>query len=78
MRRSSEIDGEAVEQFLVTRRAEEDLGARTYNHYLQAIDEFGKWLVATEAAAVNPVAGIDGPQRRDGRPPQAAGARPER
>ena len=41
-------------------REEEDLGARTYNHYLQAIDEFGKWLVATKRLPGNPVAGIDG------------------
>jgi site-specific recombinase XerC len=53
------IDGEAVEQFLVALRAEEDLGARTYNHYLQAFGEFCKWLVETGRLAANPVAGLD-------------------
>lgn len=53
------IDGEAVEQFLVALREEEDLGARTYNHYLQAFDEFCKWLVATKRLLSNPIAGLD-------------------
>ncbi|AMV40263.1 Tyrosine recombinase XerC [Planctomyces sp. SH-PL62] len=54
-----ELDAEAVENALKSIRREEDLGARTYNHYLQAIDEFGKWLVASKRLTVNPVAGID-------------------
>ena len=49
------IDGEAVEQFLVALRAEEDLGARTYNHYLQAFGEFCKWLVETADTKMIPV-----------------------
>jgi site-specific recombinase XerC len=53
------IDGESVEQFLIGLRAEEDLGARTYNHYLQAFGEFCKWLVETGRLAVNPVASLD-------------------
>lgn len=53
------IDGEAVEHFLVALRAQEDLGARTYNHYIQAFDEFCKWLVATKRLVANPIAGLD-------------------
>ena len=30
-----------------------------YNHYLQAVDEFGKWLMATRRLPLNPVAGIE-------------------
>ena len=54
-----EIDGESVEQFLVDLRADEDLGARTYNHYLQAFGEFCKWLVETGRLTANPIARLD-------------------
>jgi site-specific recombinase XerD len=54
-----ELDAEPVEEALKAIRNEDDLGARTYNHYLQAIDEFGKWLVATRRIPFNPVAGIE-------------------
>jgi site-specific recombinase XerD len=54
-----DLDAEAVENALKTIRRQDDLGARTYNHYLQAMDEFGKWLVASRRLAANPVAGID-------------------
>lgn len=56
---TGELEAEAVEDALKAIRKEEDLGARTYNHYLQAIDEFGKWLVASKRLPSNPVAGID-------------------
>ncbi len=55
----SDLDAEKVEEALKDIRHEDDLGARTYNHYLQAIDEFGKWLVSSKRLASNPVAGID-------------------
>jgi len=54
-----EIDGEKVEDRLKDIRREEDLGARTYNHYLQAIDEFGKWLVSSKRLSANPVTGLE-------------------
>jgi site-specific recombinase XerD len=54
-----DLDAEKVEEALKAIRAEEDLGARTYNHYLQAVDEFGKWLVASKRLLQNPVAGIE-------------------
>ena len=54
-----ELDAEKVEECLKQIRRTEDLGARTYNHYLQAIDEFGKWLVASKRQPMNPVAGIE-------------------
>ncbi len=54
-----ELEAEEVEEALKEIRRAEDLGARTYNHYLQAVDEFGKWLVASKRLSSNPVAGID-------------------
>jgi site-specific recombinase XerD len=54
-----ELDAEKAEECLKALRQAEDLGARTYNHYLQAVDEFGKWLAATKRLPVNPLAGID-------------------
>ena len=58
IRSIGEINAEKVEHALKDLRKAEDLGARTYNHYLQAIDEFGKWLVSTKRLLTNPVAGI--------------------
>ena len=55
----SDLDAEKVEEALKDIRHEDDLGARTYNHYLQAIDEFGKWLVSSKRLVSNPVAGIN-------------------
>jgi integrase len=54
-----DLDAERVEESLKVLRKQDDLGARTYNHYLQAIDEFGKWLVASKRLSLNPVAGIE-------------------
>ena len=53
-----QLNAEKVEHALKDLRKAEDLGAKTYNHYLQAIDEFGKWLVSTKRLLSNPVAGI--------------------
>lgn len=55
----SDMDGEKVVEWLNEAREEDDLGARTYNHYLQAADAFGKWLVATKRLPSNPVAGME-------------------
>jgi integrase len=55
----ADLDAEKVEEALKEIRRAEDLGARTYNHYLQAIDEFGKWLVSSKRLTINSVAGID-------------------
>ncbi len=55
----ADLAAEKVEEALKEIRREKDLGARTYNHYLQAVDEFGKWLVATKRLSSNPLVGID-------------------
>lgn len=53
------LDTEKVEESLKAIRLADDLGAWTYNHHLQAIDEFGKWLVSSKRLIINPLAGID-------------------
>jgi integrase len=40
-------------------RKTEKIGPKTYNHYLQAIDAFCNWCVATKKLIVNPLAGIE-------------------
>ncbi len=40
----ADFDADAVEEFLTKHCEKKDLGHRTYNHYLQAIDSFGNWL----------------------------------
>lgn len=52
------IEGDAVEVFLAELREEKNLGHRTYNHYLQAFEGFGNWLVARKRMSHNPVIGI--------------------
>ncbi len=53
------MDGEKVVDWLNEFREEEDIGARTYNHYLQAADAFGKWLVLTKRLPGNPLVGME-------------------
>jgi site-specific recombinase XerC len=53
-----DLDADAVEGFMVDLREEADLGHRTYNHYLQAIDSFCNWLVSRKKMSLNPLAGI--------------------
>src|ERR1700722_8236784 len=55
----AEIDAEAVVKFMRSLRKSEKIGPRTYNHYLQAIDAFGNWCVATKRLTANPLAGIE-------------------
>jgi len=55
----ADLNGEAVEIFLNELSEKEDLGHRTYNHYLQAIDSFGNWLVSTKRSAFNPTVGME-------------------
>jgi len=54
----ADIDAEAVQSFLRSLRKTENIGHRTYNHYLQAADAFLNWCVATKRLLVNPLIGI--------------------
>jgi integrase len=55
----SDIDGEPVQVYLRALRKEEDLGHRTYNHYLQAMDAFCNWCVLTKRLIANPILGLE-------------------
>ncbi len=55
----ADLDGEKLAGWLNELRAAEDLGARTFNHYLQAADAFGKWLAATKRLPANPLVGME-------------------
>ncbi len=56
----SEFDADAVESYLAQHCKDENLGHRTYNHYLQAVDSFGNWLAHPKRRVLehNPFAGI--------------------
>lgn len=56
---AAEITIEVVEAFLQQFAKDEDIGNRTYNHYVQALDEFCTWLVTSKRLAANPVLGIE-------------------
>jgi len=55
----ADLDAERAEEAMKEIHRADDLGKRTDNHYLQAMDEFGKWLVATKRLPSNPLAGIE-------------------
>lgn len=55
----AEMDGEKVVEWLNAARDAEDLGARTYNHYLQAADAFGRWLASSKRLPANPLVGME-------------------
>lgn len=54
-----EVTPELVRDFLNKDRKLRKLGARTYNHYLQAFDEFCNWLVKMNRLTANPISSLD-------------------
>jgi integrase len=54
----SDIETDTAQSYLDELAEEEDFGHRTYNHYVQAIDGFGNWLVTKKRTAFNPFAGL--------------------
>ncbi len=54
----ADLTAERVQAFICDHRDEEDLGAKTYNHYVQAVDSFGRWLVRSGRLAMNPLASL--------------------
>lgn len=54
----ADVDGPAVEACLHRLRTEMNFGPKTYNHYLQAFDQFCRWLVKSNRLASNPIAGL--------------------
>ena len=55
----ADFDSESVQRFLRLLRKSNNFGHRTYNQYLQAIDTFCNWCVATKRLSSNPLAGIE-------------------
>ncbi len=53
-----DISAEAVEEFLQDVVTKENIGNRTYNHYVQATEEFCRWLVISKRASINPLVGL--------------------
>jgi len=53
------INSDGVQNFLELVRKSEDLGNKTYNHYLQAIDTFLNWCVKSKRIVSNPIVGLD-------------------
>lgn len=54
-----DLTAEVVTNFLRSLRKAEDLGPRTYNHYLQAVDAFCNWCVRTNRLMRNPLIGVE-------------------
>ena len=55
----ADLDPEAIRDFLREHRRKTGFGHRTFNHYAQAMDAFGKWCVTTKRLTSNPVLGIE-------------------
>ena len=56
--KAGDIDADSVREVLAEMRESGEIGARTSNHYLQAIDQFCTWLVPKRVPA-NPLAGME-------------------
>lgn len=55
----SDIRLEPVEGFIRSYCEKHQLGPRTYNHYIQAIDGFCNWMLLTRRIAANPLLGLE-------------------
>jgi site-specific recombinase XerD len=55
----ADFEPEIVLSYLRTLRTTENLGPRTYNHYVQAIDEFLNWCAANKRLTANPLLGLE-------------------
>ncbi len=55
----SDLDPEQIEAFLKQLCKEKDLGRRTYNHYVQAVDGFCNWMLLTKRISSNPLLGLE-------------------
>ena len=53
-----DIVADQVECFLGDLCVEQDLGHRTYNHYVQAFEQFCSWLVKKNRLTSNPATGL--------------------
>ena len=69
----ADLTNEEVEDAVEKLREKKKFGHRTYNHYLQMVEQFALWLVKTRRLAANPVAGIARLKCRGRRPPPTPG-----
>lgn len=53
------MNHEKVEIAVSELRESKNLGPKTYNHYLQAMDSFGNWFYSTRRTESNPFRGIE-------------------
>lgn len=53
-----DLNADDVETFLTEMREEDNIGYRTYNHYLQAIDGWCNWMISRQRLDRNPLVGI--------------------
>ncbi len=53
-----ELNAERIQLYLRDLLDEGEIGHRTYNHYLQAIESFCNWLVSTRKLVGNPLVGM--------------------
>ena len=53
-----DISADEVEGFLDETRESDGFGHRTHNHYVQAIEQFSKWLAEKGRMAINPLIGL--------------------
>ena len=53
-----DLNADDVEAFLTELREEDEIGFKTYNHYLQAIEAWCNWMVGRKRLDRSPVAGI--------------------
>ncbi len=53
------ITKESVEGCLTAMLEDEEIGHRTYNHYIQAIDSFCNWCVENGRVLTNPLNGLE-------------------
>ena len=56
---ATDLTIEGVENALVKLAKKNNLGHRTYNHYIQAIDSFCNWMVLTKRMPANPLLGLE-------------------
>lgn len=53
-----DVNEERVQKFLNEFRESNNLGHRTYNHYVQAFDGFFRWLIAAKRLNANPITNL--------------------
>jgi site-specific recombinase XerC len=56
---AGDLDPDKVSETLAKMREKEKFGHRTFNHYLQALQNFTNWLVTSRRLASNPIVGLE-------------------